>query len=528
MKIKQLLMLMLMVGIAFRLSAQDVSFYQKYAEKGDKEAMYNLANCYINGNGGVQQDFNQATYWLTKAAKKKYAPAQVSLAYCYLYGAGVLKDYKKAWELAQKAASQNDASANYLISQMYKNGFFVNQSNALYLRYLEFASDLGDDDAQFELAVLCMNGSENPKVQQDIQKALNLYLAAAKQNNGEALLQVGCMTRDGNGFEKDPKLGFQYIESAAQTGLPRALFEYGYVLLNGWGCEQNVSEGVKYITAAAQQEVPNAYKLMGDIYYSGLGVEADDAQAAQWYQKAVDAGYGNAYSQLAWMYLTGRGVSENESKGYQLYKQAADAGYPEGNAGLGLCYENGAGVNQNTSTAVTYYKKAAEAGNNYSQHRLYRIFRKGEGISKDTQEALKYLRMAADDEYPDALWSLGVEYMLGEILHEEKSSAIEYMMKAADKGNVFACGVIGIACYSGEDPFTKDYDKAFKYLSEAVKDTSSMSNELQAEVYKDLGACYRFGRGTSVDNSLASYFTEKAAELGDTGSFDAVKMLRNK
>ena len=52
MKIKQLLMLMLMVGIAFRLSAQDVSFYQKYAEKGDKEAMFNLANCYINGNGG--------------------------------------------------------------------------------------------------------------------------------------------------------------------------------------------------------------------------------------------------------------------------------------------------------------------------------------------------------------------------------------------------------------------------------------------------------------------------------------------
>ena len=167
MKIKQLLMLMLMVGIAFRLSAQDASFYKRYAEKGDKEAMYNLANCYINGNGGVQQDYNQATYWLTKAAKKKYAPAQVSLAYCYLYGAGVLKDYKKAWELAQKAASQNNAGANYLISQMYKDGIFVNQSNALYLRYLEFASDLGDDDAQVELAALCMNGSENPKVQQD-------------------------------------------------------------------------------------------------------------------------------------------------------------------------------------------------------------------------------------------------------------------------------------------------------------------------------------------------------------------------
>lgn len=58
MKIKQLLMLMLMVGIAFSLSAQDASFYKKYADKGDKEAMYNLAFCYINGNGGVQQDYN--------------------------------------------------------------------------------------------------------------------------------------------------------------------------------------------------------------------------------------------------------------------------------------------------------------------------------------------------------------------------------------------------------------------------------------------------------------------------------------
>ena len=31
MKIKQFLMLMLMVGIAFNLSAQDASFYKKYA-----------------------------------------------------------------------------------------------------------------------------------------------------------------------------------------------------------------------------------------------------------------------------------------------------------------------------------------------------------------------------------------------------------------------------------------------------------------------------------------------------------------
>ena len=101
------------------------------------------------------------------------------------------------------------------------------------------------------------------------------------------------------------------------------------------------------------------------------------------------------------------------------------------------------------------------------------------------------------------------------------------MTKAADNGYTFGAAVLGTLYYSGENLVEKDYEKAFKYLSEAVKDASSINNDLLAEVYRDLGACYRFGRGTNVDHSLASYYTEQAAALGDTKSFDAVKMLRN-
>ncbi|MBD5371925.1 MAG: sel1 repeat family protein [Bacteroides sp.] len=127
MKIKQFLMLVLLIaGSAFSLAAQDASFYKKYAEKGDKEAMYNLAECYLNGSGGVTEDMNQVTFWLTKAAKKNYAPAQVKLAYCYLFGTGVLKDYKQAWELVQKAVKQDNADALYLTASMYKDGLYVN------------------------------------------------------------------------------------------------------------------------------------------------------------------------------------------------------------------------------------------------------------------------------------------------------------------------------------------------------------------------------------------------------------------
>lgn len=529
MKIKQLLMLVLMVSTAFCLSAQDASFYKRYAEKGDKEAMYHLAYCYLNGNGGVQQDYNEATVWLTKSAKKNFAPAQVALAYCYLYGTGVMKDYKQAWELTQKAVKQGNPGAHYLTAQMYKDGIYVPKNDNSYLSFLRSAANLGEDDAQAELGRLYLYGSEKPYVAQNTREGLNLYYKAAEQNNGEALLQLGCFTRDGlDGFiTKDPKKGYEYIKQAAQTGLPRAWFEYGYVNLMGLGCEPDYTEAARYIAAAAGEEVPNAYKVLGDIYYYGLGVEADDAEAAKWYQKAVDEGYGNAYSQLAWMYLTGRGVAENESKAYSLYKEAADAGYPEGNAGVGLCYENGAGVTQNMYTASTYYKKAAEAGNAYSMYRLYNMYKDGDGVTKNTQEALNYLRQAADLENVDAMWALGVEYVVGDLLHSEPSKGMEYMRKAADNGSTFGAAILGTVYYTGEAPFEKDYSLAFKYLSQAAQNPTALEDDLLAEVFKNLGACYRFGRGTEVNHSLASYYTEQAASLGDTKSFDAVKMLRN-
>jgi TPR repeat protein len=41
-----------------------------------------------------------------------------------------------------------------------------------------------------------------------------------------------------------------------------------------------------------------------------------------------------------------------------------------------------------------------------------------------------------------------------------------------------------------------------------------------------LGACYRFGRGTEVNQSLAAYYTEQAAKYGDARSLEAVKRMR--
>ena len=64
--------------------AQDVAFLQKYAEKGDTDAMHQLANCYYEGKGGLHKDPVTARYWYEKAAKKGKAESQFMAAYCYL------------------------------------------------------------------------------------------------------------------------------------------------------------------------------------------------------------------------------------------------------------------------------------------------------------------------------------------------------------------------------------------------------------------------------------------------------------
>lgn len=268
---------------------------------------------------------------------------------------------------------------------------------------------------------------------------------------------------------------------------------------------------------------------MGDVYYYGLGVEKSNVDAASWYEKALNEGVWDACENLAFMYIKGIGVSKDEMKGYQLFKKAADMGRVYGYQGLGFCYENGYGVQRNLSSAIEYYKKVNNSDDGYSSYRLYQIYRADvNGKPKDGAEALRCLKMAVDNGYTPAIYSLGYEFLVGEIAMQNNKSALEYITKAAEQGYVFAMAGLGISYYRGTVLVEKDYSKAFYYLSQvaAEDDVSSIGDDMLAEVYRDLGACYRFGRGTEKDQSLASYYTEMAAEFGDKSSLDAVKMMK--
>lgn len=59
------------------------------AERGYLDEQYELAMCYLEGNG-LEKDYARAVEWFRKAAEQEHPRAQLELGRCYKNGYGVL------------------------------------------------------------------------------------------------------------------------------------------------------------------------------------------------------------------------------------------------------------------------------------------------------------------------------------------------------------------------------------------------------------------------------------------------------
>jgi hypothetical protein len=92
-------------------------WYEKAADKGNRDAMYSLGILYEYGRG-VTQDYAKAREWYEKAATKGNVDAMRNLGLLYDYGSGVTQDYVKAREWYVKAAEKGDAYGKARLQQL--------------------------------------------------------------------------------------------------------------------------------------------------------------------------------------------------------------------------------------------------------------------------------------------------------------------------------------------------------------------------------------------------------------------------
>lgn len=515
---------------ALNVHAQDASLYMKYANKGDKEAMYNLAGCYWSGNGGVTQDYSNAFYWYEKSAKKNYQPAQHMTALCYLYGIGTTQNWRTAWDWAEKAIKKGFGPSNWIKAQIFKEGYMSNLSGG-YLRFLTEAANSGYAKAQSELGVLYLKGSKEYGVEANGQTGYHWVKQAAEQEDAEGLYYLGVCYDAGVGVTKDHDKALEYIGQAAQLGYADAQAMAGYCFLIGDSVDVDYSTAYQYFKAAAEQDNAYAYGKIGDMYYYGLGVEENNNTAMDMYKAAAKLGDKYSMCQLAYMYGNGIGASEDHNLMYQYYKQAADLDYAAGQCGVGDCYMYGYGVSKSEYSAFQWYQKAANQDNGPALLRLAHCYLEGLGTSKNSTKFIETLEKAASLGNTDAKSALAYEYYSGENVKGgvNYSKAIKLYKEAAEEDDAYSQAILGYYYYKGEELVSiKDYNQAFMYLTKAVRNTDfeSLSDELKANIYRCLAGCYRYGRGCEADQSLASYYTEQSAKFGDLDSQRATGLLR--
>ena len=141
--IQRITLALLLTIIALPMLAQKADDFREKASQGDKEAQCNLGLCYQQGIG-TEKDMQQAIFWMEKAAKQDYAPAQFNLGTFYLD----LENYEQALFWLTKASNQYYALADYQIGVMYSNGLGVEKDGDKVYYWLTKAAMHGYKDAK--------------------------------------------------------------------------------------------------------------------------------------------------------------------------------------------------------------------------------------------------------------------------------------------------------------------------------------------------------------------------------------------
>jgi hypothetical protein len=121
------------------------------ADKGDANCMQGLGYFYAEGLG-VRQDYGQAQIWYQRSADHGRKDALYNIALLYWRGGpGMPRDVPEAVRRLRQAADAGFATAAVMIGRIYRDGDGVHQDTAEAMRWLKKAADQGNVEATAEL-----------------------------------------------------------------------------------------------------------------------------------------------------------------------------------------------------------------------------------------------------------------------------------------------------------------------------------------------------------------------------------------
>lgn len=241
----------------------------------------------------------------------------------YAFGAYQRGLYATAFDVALRAAAEDDADAAALIGRLYE---------------------------------------EAKGVEQDYDKAAGWYAVAADLGHAGAKSRLALMMLEGRGLPRDPAKAADTFEAAAEAGSADAAHSLALMLMSGEGRERDLEEAFRYMLKAAEGGSVAAQFAVAVMYEEGRGTVPDDRQATLWYGRAARAGEEAAIFPYAVRLFNGIGTAPDEATAARYFAIAANNGDPVAMNRYARILANGLGVPPNAVEAIKWHLLARSAG----------------------------------------------------------------------------------------------------------------------------------------------------------------------
>ena len=196
-----------------------------------------------------------------------------------------------------------------------------------------------------------MSWAELPPADRDLmQEAMLLLAEAADQGHAYAQQILGEVYNFGEGVPVDLERALELFVAAGHQGLPGSQMNAGIQFRDGLGCEQSHERAVEWLTKAAMltpeaedatktsdnevdlvfdhtKPVSQATYELSIAYYLGEGVVQNYQTAFRLCRRAAVGGHGKAYSMLIPIYMNGIGVSQSWGRAKETYDDAIKHGH---------------------------------------------------------------------------------------------------------------------------------------------------------------------------------------------------------
>lgn len=443
------------------------------ADAGVATAMLLLGDLYASGDLGSADPDAAISSW--QQAVDAGEPSGLSrLATLYDRGELVTRDAEKAYRLFEEAGSRGDTHAAVRAARMLVAGDGVAADRARGVARLETLGRTAGAEGKVALADFYSNREQSGE-SFNLQRAYELYRAAARQGSRSAELRTALMQIHGEGTAARPEAGISML---------RAMAAEGYA--------------------------PAAYSL-GDLFAFGPAHLADSKAAVAAYEQAHKMGDLRATALLGDIYSWGDLVARDPDKALEYYKIAAHNEDIVARLKADALVIRETGTQDEARAAFEDVQKIAASGLTEAVVLFADLTRTGiAGVAApDEGAALRSYLSAAQKGSRDAALRAGEIFIAGELRHRDPARGAALMLAIA-KSDASAFVSLGDALLKVGADRPDD-------LITPVEAFERAGSAGISAAYLRLGDLYRDGTGVSVDGAKAARYYLQAAGLPTPG-----------